>query len=54
MSSIRVCPLMRRPFATRCSRRSEIDTALPEADSRTIQWDYKNIVKRKGELVRLS
>lgn len=23
------------------------------AKSRTIQWDYKNIVKRKGELVRL-
>lgn len=24
------------------------------AESRSIQWDYKNIVKRKGELVRLS
>jgi hypothetical protein len=23
-------------------------------DSKTIQWDYKNIVKRKGELVRLA
>ncbi len=23
-------------------------------EARTIQWDYKNIVKRKGELVRLS
>ncbi len=23
-------------------------------DSKTIQWDYKNIVKRKGELVKLA
>ncbi len=23
------------------------------ADARTMQWDYKNIVKRRGELIRL-
>lgn len=34
----------------------EIDTAKLArwlAESRDIQWDYKNIVKRKGELLRL-
>jgi hypothetical protein len=30
----------------------ELDRWLTK--SRTIQWDYKNIVKRKGELLRLS
>ncbi|MFM6937265.1 MAG: DUF1801 domain-containing protein, partial [Aquirufa sp.] len=35
--------------------------ALPQQDlqtwleqARAIQWDYKNLIKRKGELVRLS
>lgn len=34
----------------------EIDDALLEAwlaEARDVQWDYKNIVKRKGRLVRL-
>jgi uncharacterized protein YdhG (YjbR/CyaY superfamily) len=34
----------------------EIDTSNLQrwlAKSREIQWDYKNIVKRKGELIRL-
>ena len=34
----------------------EVDTAVLAswlAESRDIQWDYKNIVKRKGELLRL-
>ncbi|MDW4497281.1 DUF1801 domain-containing protein [Sulfitobacter sp. D35] len=36
---------------------AEIDAGALQgwlADARRIQWDYKNIVKRKGELVRLS
>lgn len=35
---------------------SEVDTGLLRrwlAEAREIQWDYKNIVKRKGRLVRL-
>ena len=35
---------------------ADVDTTLLArwlAESRTIQWDYKNIVKRKGKLVRL-
>jgi len=35
----------------------EIDTELLKSwltEARTTQWDYKNIVKRKGELVRLT
>ncbi|MBL8981433.1 MAG: DUF1801 domain-containing protein [Gemmatimonadetes bacterium] len=35
---------------------SQVDTELLRrwlAESREIQWDYKNIVKRKGRLVRL-
>jgi hypothetical protein len=35
----------------------EVDTeqlALWLRDARVIQWDYKNIVKRKGRLVRLT
>jgi hypothetical protein len=35
---------------------SEVDTSKLRAwlsDAREIQWDYKNIVKRKGRLVRL-
>ncbi len=34
----------------------EVDTKLLRrwlAEARTVQWDYKNIVKRKGRLVRL-
>lgn len=36
---------------------AEIDEALLRrwlAESRTAQWDYKNIVKRKGQLERLT
>lgn len=36
---------------------SEIDPELMErwlAESRTVQWDYKNIVKRKGKMERLN
>ena len=36
---------------------AEIDEALLQrwlAESRTVQWDYKNIVKRKGQLERLT
>ena len=36
---------------------SQIDRDLLQtwlAESRHVQWDYKNIVKRKGELIRLS
>lgn len=35
----------------------EVDEALLKrwlAEARTVQWDYKNIVKRKGRLERLS
>jgi len=35
---------------------SQVDTALLKqwlSESREIQWDYENIVKRKGELIRL-
>ena len=35
---------------------SEIDEEMVRAwlaESRDVQWDYKNIVKRKGELVRI-
>lgn len=41
---------------TRYTHVSQIDTdqmKLWLADSRDVQWDYKNIVKRKGELIRL-
>lgn len=34
----------------------EVDTALLArwlAEAREVQWDYKNIVKRKGKLVRI-
>lgn len=35
---------------------SQVDTAVLRrwlAEAREVQWDYKNIVKRKGKLVRL-
>lgn len=32
----------------------EAPLAIWLAESRAVQWDYKNIVKRKGKLVRLS
>jgi len=40
----------------RYTDKTEVDTeqlALWLAESREVQWDYKNIVKRKGKLVRL-
>jgi hypothetical protein len=40
----------------RLTSKAEIDAVLLARwleDSRQIQWDYKNIVKRKGELLRL-
>lgn len=42
--------------SVRFTEASQIETDLLQAwlkDSREIQWDYKNIVKRKGELIRL-
>ena len=41
---------------TRFQTSSQIDTPLLQAwlaESRIVQWDYKNIVKRKGRLERL-
>lgn len=40
----------------RFTRAADVDAAPLAAwlaEARTVQWDYKNIVKRKGKLVRL-
>jgi hypothetical protein len=44
---------MNPDIATHNSTQSPSDKAICDLLARDIQWDYKNIVKRKGKLERL-
>ena len=50
----RIDPLSQRLQAFYSKHQADIDKVVTfMAEAASIQWDYKNIVKRKGQLLRL-